>query len=790
MEMEQSVAQDRSIVSDRPTIADAPVAEGAVLADESVIVDRSRMPGFYKLSVTERVRLVGERGLLSRKDCQTLISGRHTLDVQCADKMIENVIGVMGLPLGLGLNFLINGKDYVVPLVVEEPSIVAALSSAAKLIRDAGGFATRSTAPILIGQVQVVDVDNSARAQAALLQRKQEILNLANSLHPKMVARGGGAEDVEVRVHPGPDGRRDMVVLHLLVNTCDAMGANLVNTMCEGVAPLVESITGGKVFLRILSNLTDRALVWARIALPTALLAGKGYDGEQVRDAIILANDLAIVDPYRAATHNKGIMNGVDAVALATGNDWRAIEAAAHAYAARGKSYTSLTRWYANDAGELVGEIEIPMKVGVVGGPLQTNSTVALNHRLLHVGSARELGEIMGAVGLAQNFSALRALVTEGIQQGHMTLHARSVAAAAGASADIFDTVIERLLDSGEIKIWKAKEIIAEVRTQAGVAPMSAEAVPATNEEDYACGHGKVILLGEHAVVYHRHAIAVPISLKIRARAEDCDTDTRLIIPRWGVELRLQPQPRADHPGSLLQSLALILDKLGLADRRLRVHVFPGVPRAMSLGSSAALAVAVIRALDRHCRLNLTDEQVCALAFEAEKIAHGTPSGVDNTVATYGRPLLFRRGRPPLIRILAFRERIPVVIGLSGRESLTSRTVARVRGAWQRHRALYERIFDDIDALTLQGVEALAAHDLGRFGELMNVCHGQLNALQVSSFEIEEMVQIARDNGAIGAKLTGGGGGGSMIALCPDGTARVASALQKAGYQAMEASLG
>lgn len=788
METEQSVVTERAVVTDGLMIADTAVADGSALSDESAIVQRSRMPGFYKLSVPERVRLVGERGLLSRRDCQTLISGRHTLDVQCADKMIENVIGVMGLPLGLGLNFLINGKDYVVPLVVEEPSIVAALSSAAKLIRDSGGFATRSTAPILIGQVQVVDVDHSARAQAALLRRRQEILDLANSLHPKMVARGGGAEDVEVRVHPSPDGRRDMVVLHLLVNTCDAMGANMVNTMCEGVAPLVESITGGKVFLRILSNLTDRALVWAKIALPVRLLAGKGYDGEQVRDAIVLANDLAIVDPYRAATHNKGIMNGVDAVALATGNDWRAIEAAAHAYAARGKSYTSLTRWYANEAGELVGEIEIPMKVGVVGGPLQTNSTVALNHRLLRVGSARELAEIMGAVGLAQNFSALRALVTEGIQQGHMTLHARSVAAAAGATADIFDTVIERLLDSGEIKVWKAKEIIAEVQTQSGAAPASREAGQAANEEDYACGHGKVILLGEHAVVYDKHAIAVPISLKIRARVEDCDTDTRLIIPRWGVELRLQRG--AEPSASLLQSLALILDKLGLAKRRLRVHVFPGVPRAMSLGSSAALAVAVIRALDRHCRLNLTDEQVCALAFEAEKIAHGTPSGVDNTVATYGRPLLFRRGRPPLIRMLEFRARIPVVIGLSGRESLTSRTVARVRGAWQRHRELYERIFDDIDALTLQGVEALAAHDLVRFGELMNVCHGQLNALQVSSFEIEEMVQVARDNGAVGAKLTGGGGGGSMIALCPEGTGRVAAALQKAGYQAMEASLG
>ncbi|MGH8398271.1 MAG: hydroxymethylglutaryl-CoA reductase, degradative [Gammaproteobacteria bacterium] len=751
-------------------------------------MNQSRMPGFYKLSVSERVNLVRERGLLSREDFQTLITGQHTLNIQRADKMIENVIGVMGLPLGLGLNFLINNRDYVVPLVVEEPSIVAALSSAAKQVRDAGGFSTESTKPILIGQVQVVDIDNSAKAQAALLQRKQEIINLANSLHPKMVARGGGAEDVEVRIHPAADGRRDMVVVHLLVNTCDAMGANMVNTMCEGVAPLVEAITGGKVFLRILSNLTDRALVWAKATLPVKVLASKGHDGEQVRDGIILANDLAVVDPYRAATHNKGIMNGVDSVALATGNDWRALEASAHAYAARGKSYTSLTRWYKNDQGDLVGSIEIPMKVGIVGGPLQTNPTVALNNHLLGIKSARELAEVMGAVGLAQNFSALRALVTEGIQQGHMTLHARSVAVAAGASAEIFDTVVERLLDSGEIKIWKAKEIITEVRTQARPKSAAIYSIGQLNEAEYAAGYGKAILLGEHAVVYGRHALAVPVPLQIRARAEDSDSGTHLIIPRWGVEQRLQPG--VEHPGSLLQSLALILQKLKLTDRALRIQVYPDVPRAMGLGGSAALAVAVIRALDRHCRLGLKDVEVCQLAYECEQVAHGTASGIDNTVATYGQPLLFCRGDPPLIRPLKFRQPLPMVLGLSGVESLTAKTVGRVRRAWKRNQELYERIFDEIDTLTLQGLKAIEAYDLVQFGELMNVCQGQLNALQVSSWEIEEMVQIARGNGAVGAKLTGGGGGGSMIALCPEDGARVVQALQDAGYQAMEVKIG
>ncbi|HXS74337.1 MAG TPA: hydroxymethylglutaryl-CoA reductase, degradative [Rhodanobacteraceae bacterium] len=757
------------------------------ISEPRQLANRSRMPGFYKLSVVERVQWVRERGLLSREDCSALLSGKHTLDIECADKMIENVIGVMGLPVGLGLNFLINDKDYLVPLVVEEPSIVAALSSAAKLVRAAGGFRAESTRPILIGQVQVVDVAHSSKAQAALLRRKDEIINLANSLHPNMVARGGGAEDVEVVIHAAPDGKRDMVVVHLLVDTCDAMGANLVNTMCEGVAPLIEAITGGKVFLRILSNLTDRALVRASCTIPVGLLGGRRHDGARVRDGIVLANDLAIVDPYRAATHNKGVMNGVDAVALATGNDWRALEAAAHAYAARGKGgYTALTHWSRNDNGDLVGSIEMPMKVGIVGGPLQSNPTVAVNHRLMGIQSARELAELMGAVGLAQNFSALRALVTDGIQQGHMTLHARSVATAAEATPDIFDRVVERLLESGEIKIWKARQIIAELRGKP--APPKPAPTRAQASEEDAAGHGKVILLGEHAVVHGRHAIAAPVPLAIRARVEDAVDGITLAIPRWGIEQRLHQH--VAHPGSFAQSLAMLLETLHIADRHLLIQVYPNVPRAMGLGGSAALAVAVIRALDRHCRLGLRDDNICALAFECEKIAHGTPSGVDNTVATFGKAMLFRRGDPPLVQPLNLRQPLPLVIGLSGTESLTAKMVARVRDAWQRNRVLYERIFDEIDALTLHAVEALAAYDLPQLGELMNICQGQLNALQVSSWEIEELLQIARDNGALGAKLTGGGGGGSVIALCPDDGARVMRAMRAAGYQAMEVQLG
>jgi hydroxymethylglutaryl-CoA reductase len=780
--VDQSYVNEQADVPASPPTHDA-VCEPAAKAPEAL----ARMPGFHRLSVTERLQLLRSRELLSSTDHRTLTSGAQQLELAQADKMIENVIGVMGLPVGLALNFLINGKGYVVPLVVEEPSIVAALSSAAKLVRRSGGFATHSSRPLLIGQVQVVGVTHSGKVRTALLQRREEIINLANSLHPNMVARGGGVTDIEVLIHAAPDGGHDMVVLHLLVDTGDAMGANLVNTMCEGVAPLVEAITGGKVCLRILSNLADRALVRASAVIPVHALSGKGHDGEQVRDGIILANDLALVDPYRAATHNKGIMNGVDAVALATGNDWRALEAAVHAYAARGQGYCALTRWSRNADGDLVGNIELPLKVGTVGGSLQANPMVAINHRLLGSPGARELAEVMAAVGLAKNFSALRALVTDGIQQGHMSLHARSVAMAAGAPPEIFDRVVERLLTDGEIKIWKAQLIVAELRGQAAPGRLARRNAPASTE-GWAAGHGKVILLGEHAVVYGRHAIAAPLPLAIRARVEDVAGGTTLLIPRWGVEQRLSSHPV--RPGSFLQSLALLLERLDLGQRSLRIQVAPEMPRAMGLGGSAALAVAVIRALERHCALGLDDARICALAFECEKIAHGTPSGIDNTVATYGSALLYQRGEPAKMRQLALQQPLPLVIGLSGHESLTAGMVARVRQAWLQHPARYERIFDEIDVLTRHALDALEARDLGELGELMNICQGQLNALQVSSREIEELVQLAREHGASGAKLTGGGGGGAVIALCPAGGARVVQAMHDAGYQALEVSFG
>ena len=745
-------------------------------------MDRSRIPHFYKMSVDERVEAVRERGLLNDMDYEALMSGEHTLKLSAADKMIENVIGVMGLPIGLGMNFMINDKEYVIPMVVEEPSIVAALSAAAKIARNSGGYITSSTDPILVGQIQVVEIPNMEKARKGVEAQKQKILDLANSFHPRMVARGGGAVDLSVHSHALPSFDSEMLVVHLHVDTRDAMGANLVNGMCEGVASLIESITEGKVFLRILSNLTDEALAKAEVTLPAEQLAGKGYSGEEVRDGIIIASDFAHQDPYRAATHNKGIMNGIDAVALATGNDWRAIEAGAHAWAARSGRYTSMSRWWKDDEGNLRGELELPLKVGTVGGPLESNPSVAVNLRLLGPESATELAEVMAAAGLAQNFAALRALATDGIQTGHMTLHARTVVKAAGTPAQYFEKVLERLLRSGEIKVWRAKQILDEIMASA---PGASSKILEKNDAELGVGNGKVILIGEHSVVYGRHAIACPIPLRMRALVEDVDKGVELIIPRWGVEYQLAKPP--EQRRSFEKAAGRILDELGLADRGMRIEVFPDVPRGMGLGGSAALAVAIVRALDKHFKLNLDDNEVNRLAYLSEEIAHGSPSGIDNTLATFAQPLVFRKDSPPLVELLNIPQPMHLVVGMTNTQGLTAKTVGNVREARERMPRVYDKIFDDIDSLALQAVSAIQENRMDTLGELMNINQGLLNALQVSTPELENLVNLARDAGALGAKLTGGGGGGAMVALCADEISgiKVKERLERSGCEAI-----
>ena len=736
-------------------------------------MSKSRFPNFYKMPILERLDAVLERGLISEKDHSLLKNQQQQLDINSADKMIENVIGVMGMPIGLGLNFLINKKEYLIPMAVEEPSIVAALSSAAKIARFSGGFNSSCSDPILTGKVQVVGIKDLDQAKNSLLSSKQEIIDLANSFHPRMVARGGGAIDFGIKTYPMESFEGEMLVLNLQVNTQDAMGANLVNGMCEGIAPLIESITEGKVFLRILSNLSDQTLAIASMKVPLSSLSKEGYNPEKIRDGIIIASDFAKVDPYRASTHNKGIMNGIDAVALATGNDWRAIEAGAHAYASRHGRYTSLSQWSKDENGDLIGTIKIPIKVGIVGAPIESNPAAALNLRIMNVESATELSSVMAAVGLAQNFSALKALSTDGIQKGHMTLHARNVVKAADAPHEIFDEVLEELIVSGEIKVWKAREIVQNLSKKEPIKIDNYDAVTS----------GKVILFGEHSVVYGRHAIAVPIPLEIRVKVEESDEGVVLMIPSWGVEYRLDKTP--EERQSFEKPAALILEKMKLDHIGMKIEVFSDIPRGMGLGGSAVIAVCIIKALNKYFEMGLSEQEINQMAFESEKIAHGNPSGIDNTIATYGYPLIYRKSENTLQEKLQIDKPFDLVLAFSKSEGLTAKTVADVKERWVNNQEMYEDIFNDIDAIALKSIQAIQNNDLKQLGELMNFNQGLLNTLQVSTPELERMIHLARDAGAYGAKLTGGGGGGAIIAIA-ETSSEIVTAFDNEGFKAIQ----
>jgi hydroxymethylglutaryl-CoA reductase len=416
----------------------------------------SKISGFFKLSPEKRLKIVREFADLTEDEANAIKSSGG-MKLEQADMMIENVIGTMEVPVGIATNFLINGKDYLIPMAIEEPSVVAAASNSAKMARVRGGFETSSTDPVMIGQIQVVDVEDPHGAKDTILSNKEKIIEFANKEDPILVKFGGGTKDVGVRVIDTIKGQ--MVIVHLLVDCRDAMGANAVNTMAEAVSPLIEELTGGRVFLRIISNLAV-----LRLARAKAVFSKDAIGGEEVVDAILTAYAFAAGDPYRCTTHNKGIMNGVTAVVLATGNDTRAVEAGAHSYAAFKGKYKSLTHYEKNSDGDLVGSIEIPTAIGLIGGATAVHPVAKANVKILGVESASELGEVMAAVGLAQNFAALRALATEGIQRGHMSLHARNIAQTAGATGDEIDKVVERLVAEGKVRMDRAKEILDDIR--------------------------------------------------------------------------------------------------------------------------------------------------------------------------------------------------------------------------------------------------------------------------------------------------------------------------------------
>ena len=414
----------------------------------------SKVSGFYKMPVEDRIDFVKKFSGLNNEEASLFSS---CLEMETADRMIENVLATFELPLGVAVNFLINGKDYLIPMATEESSVVAAASNAAKIARIKGGFKTECSKPLMIGQIQLLKVDDVAGAAQNIIKHKKQLLSLANMQDKILVNLGGGAKDLEVRILDSPLGK--MIVTHIIVDVRDAMGANAVNTMCEALAPLIEEITGGKVRLKILSNLADKRIVKAK-----AVFDKEKMGGEKVVDAFIESYVLASVDPYRAATHNKGIMNGIDSLIIATGNDFRAIESGAHAYAARNGQYTSLTRYHKDKNGDLVGEIEIPMAVGIVGGASNMHPKAKLCKKILGIKSSQELAEVAASLGLAQNFAAVFALSTVGIQKGHMSLHAKNIAVMAGATGDKIDKVANQLVKEGKVKLDRAKEILAETK--------------------------------------------------------------------------------------------------------------------------------------------------------------------------------------------------------------------------------------------------------------------------------------------------------------------------------------
>jgi len=416
----------------------------------------SELSGFYKKTPKERVQIVKEFAGLADEEIQILQS-TGSLKMELADRMIENVVGAIPIPLGIAVNFLINGRDYLIPMAIEEPSVVAAASYAAKMARSKGGFFTSSTEPVMIGQIQAVGIRDPYRAKMAILSVKNDIMKKANEQDPMLVSVGGGVKDIEVKVietHSGP-----MVITELYVDCRDAMGANAVNSMAEAVAPMIERTTHGKVYMRIISNLAVR-----RLARAWTVISKEEVGGEEVVNGIVEAYNFAAADPFRAATHNKGILNGIIGVVIATGNDHRAVEAGAHAYAARSGHYGPLTVWEKNEDGNLVGSLELPMAVGLIGGATKVHPVAKVALKILGVKTANELGEVMAAVGLAQNLGALRALAHEGIQRGHMSLHARNIAITAGATGDLIDLIVEKMVEERKVRLDRAKELIGEYK--------------------------------------------------------------------------------------------------------------------------------------------------------------------------------------------------------------------------------------------------------------------------------------------------------------------------------------
>ncbi len=719
----------------------------------------SRIPGFYRLSVEQRLHYLARSFGLSEQEIESLRRGR-TLRIHDAVNMVENVIGVLGMPIGLGLNFLVDGMDLLVPMAIEEASIVAAASKAALMVRHGGGFRTRVSDPIMIGQIQLDRADDPEQTAGRLEAHRDEIIAAANRANPRMVARGGGVTSLEIRRLDGEDGTPDAELLvHLFVHVCEAMGANTVNRACEAAGQVIERITDGKVLLRIVSNYADQCLARAEFSLPVEHLTIEQLTGAEVAERIVRADRLARKDPYRAATHNKGIFNGICAAALALGQDWRAIEAGGHAYAARQGSYAGLTRYEHRD-GCLHGLLELPMQVGWVGGAVNTHPGVRLLRKISGVRDSRQLAGMLASVGLGQNLAALYALCTEGIQKGHMALHARSVALSVGVPPEQVDRVAQEMLRRGEVKVAVAEELF-QAMDRGAHAHGAKRAFPVV-----AYAPGKVVLFGEHAVVYEYPGISTTVEPGLTVTITPDPDGPRVLNPQVP---RIFPAPNSDHDIRLLSKAAdRALQMFGLEKEPIAIGIESDLVPGVGLGSSAAFSVALCTALRRYQNIPTTtrwDNGRFDEVQKLEEIFHGTPSGMDAGTILSDCVLWFRKGPPR--EFLPLRLRTPFTGVFCCVESAlrTKEMVAGLARRRERQPELYDGLLAQIGNLTVDAGIALGTGDGPSAGRLMLRNHELLVKLGVSTAGLDQAVERLVRKGVLGAKLTGGGGGGAVIAL-------------------------
>lgn len=729
----------------------------------------SRIPGFYRLSVEQRLAFLARRFGLTDEQVDGLRKG-GALRIENAVNMVENVVGVLGMPLGLGLNFLVDGCDLFVPMAIEEASIVAAASKAALLVRGGGGFFTRVSEPIMIGQIQVENLEDPVEAARILMEKKQEVITEANSVNPRMVVRGGGAFELETRIvdcGEESDGLGDVgqvLVVHLLVNVCEAMGANAVNYACEAAGPVIERITGGRALLQIVSNYADRCLAHAEFSLPVEHLATEGIDGKEVARRLVMADRLARTDPYRAATHNKGIFNGICAAALALGQDWRAIEAGGHAYACRDGRYRGLTKYrIKNDC--LHAELVLPFQVGWVGGAANSHPGVKLLRTISCIRSSKQLAGLMAAVGLGQNLAALLALCTDGIQRGHMALHARSVAISVGVPPEQVETVTKEMIRRNEVKVTVAEEIYRNMREKSKPWKEERE-LPV---ESYA--PGKVVLFGEHAVVYNNSpGISAAISSGLTVTIRRDPDGPRFLNPRFR---QVFPVPESDKDIRFLSKAAdLALQMYGLDKEGIAIDIKADLVPGMGLGSSAAFSVALCTALRRFKGLDATRRWDNGLFNEVQKleqIFHGSPSGMDAATILSDGVLWFRKGPPRELLPLRLSRPLSGIVCIVEPAVRTIDMVARVRRRREEDREAVDRILSGIGHLTVDAGIALGTGDAKDAGRLMFRNHELLAKLGVSTPALDNAVKTLLDAGVLGAKLTGGGGGGAVVALVNQG---------------------